>query len=136
MLAYLVSRTSKILNTLVCCCAGDYAGLIAQLQSKLAMTQQQAAKDVGALTVDSQSIRAAIIAAGAVPLLISLLRSGQALMQGQQPWLCAISHRALGANRMPLWQQVRYSARFVVGVRPARCAKASSKRFALRCVGL
>ena len=48
---YLVSQPCTLFGTLVLCCTGDYAGLIAQLQSKLAMTRQQVARDVGVLTV-------------------------------------------------------------------------------------
>ena len=65
----------------VCRFIGQYASLLAQLQSNAAVTQEQAAKDIYFLTKGSQSGVDAVIAAGALPLLVRLLRSDHLAVQ-------------------------------------------------------
>ena len=63
------------------CCLGLYAGILADLQSNIAARQQQAAQAIAGIALRPQSNKDAIIAAGALPLLLALLRSDQAAVQ-------------------------------------------------------
>ncbi|KAL3157946.1 hypothetical protein ABBQ32_012348 [Trebouxia sp. C0010 RCD-2024] len=68
---------------------GAYAGIVAKLQSNTASRQQRAAEDVSHLALLSSSIRLAITATGAVPLLFALLRSDQPAAQYQAATGCS-----------------------------------------------
>lgn len=70
---------------------GDYAGLVAELQSSIASRQKQAAG--GVLEASSSRYNGdAILEADVVPLLVPLLRSNQPAMQ--EPAACSLGSRA------------------------------------------
>lgn len=75
---YMLSSQSE---TLVCCCTGGYADLVAQLQSNVAFRQEQAAREIQGLEANYEANRKAIVAAGAVPALVALLKSDRPAAQ-------------------------------------------------------
>lgn len=64
----------KSMRKIICCCTGGYAVLVAQLQTSIAVKQRKAGKTIQALARRSQSKKDAVIAAAALPLLVTLLR--------------------------------------------------------------
>ena len=64
---------------LVCCCAGHFATILADLQSTDPQRLKDAGFEVSRLPLGAQ--QDAIIAASALPLLVPLLRSGQPNVQ-------------------------------------------------------
>ena len=64
-----------------CCCAGVYAGLVAQLQTEMALSQLKAAEQIQALMRDPQSDMDAITVAGPLPLLVAFLKSDRPAVQ-------------------------------------------------------
>lgn len=87
----------RCLNNTMCCYIGGYTNLVAQLQTIVAMRQQQTAKTLQAWMHGSQSKKDAMIAASALPLLITLLRSAQPAVQ--RPAVCASYNLTLGSQQ-------------------------------------
>ena len=91
-------------TTSCCCCVGDYAFLLADLRSNVAQRQGKAAREIW--NISSQQDRSAIIAAGAVPLLVAMLRSDQPNVQKEgADTLGTMAMSALASPRCKVKQQ-------------------------------
>ena len=80
--------------------AGPFSKLMTDLQSGASVQQQNAANTICDLTSSSQSNRDGIIAAGALPLLIALLRSDQPALQQTAAKVSGSFRAALSITKM------------------------------------